>query len=86
MSERFNKHAKTAMRSYYTSITKDTWHEINTPGNGYLGCDFHYSGGPGKGHAMVAAEIAPQLAKILELQPGVVESTSWRESSGAGDW
>ena len=61
-SDKFNKKAVTRMRSYYTTITKAHWHEINKIGGGYLGCDSHY--GP-KGHAVLAADIAPQLRKIL---------------------
>ena len=44
------------------SITKAHWHEINKRGSGYLGCDSHYSP---KGHAVLAADIAPQLAKVM---------------------
>ena len=64
-SDLFNRQpavGRAKMRSYYTSITTAHWHEINRIGSSYLGCDLHY--GP-KGHAMLAADIAPQLRSIM---------------------
>ena len=49
-------------RSYYTSITREHWHEINDPANGYLGCDEHYAP---NGHAVLASDIEPQLRRIM---------------------
>lgn len=55
-----------AIQGYYTSITKAHWNTINGPnGKGtsqYNGCDGHYNE---KGHAVVAADILPQLEKIM---------------------
>lgn len=62
-STHFNKHWRSsATRSYYTSITTAHWHQINRGSGGYSGCDSHY--GP-RGHGVLAADIAPQLAQIM---------------------
>lgn len=57
------------IKGYYTSITKAHWNMINGPhGSGrsqYNGCDGHYNE---KGHGVLAADILPQVQKIMGWQ------------------
>ena len=69
-SKRWNAQGK-PMRSYYTTIETEHWNMINGCSEGskhcsgksaYNGCDGHYNS---KGHAVLAADILPQLRKIM---------------------
>jgi len=57
----FNVHRKDGFEAYYISMNKTVWATLQNS-SVYNGCDEHYNS---EGHAMVAAEILPQVRRIM---------------------
>ena len=61
--EEFNHAARSdGFRAFYTTVESDVWHSINN-NTKYNGCNEHYNP---RGHGVVASQIAPQVAQIMD--------------------
>ena len=57
----FNSNRTDGFEGFYTSMSEEGWHLINNEPS-FLGCSAHYNQ---RGHARLAEEIRPQIAKIM---------------------